>query len=303
MDQPSTSSDRLYLLANQFRSYLGNTRVKEVTLDQEQWTYLEAGDASKPDTVLLLHGLAMSKQTWRSLFPILSQNHRLIAPDIHGLNINLPSQSHHQGIKALTDSILQLIEQLDLKNIHLVGHSLGSTLALNIALQCPERVKSLTMVSISDLNFTASMDSEIAMQGFQAFIESMDYSLYQQYVSSLFFQEPPGMGSFIRRTWRDFDRNREQIICMLKALEMELHNIQSQANQLKCPVMVLTGTQDQVGEQARLFTRTMIPEARWEHVNFCGHVPFLEQPKRFCSLLQHFLTQQQLQTVHPSASQ
>lgn len=291
MHEPVSGTDRLYLLSNQFRSYLGGTRVKQIELDGEQWSYLEAGDAEQSDTIIFLHGLSMSKQHWRSLFPILSQQFHLIAPDIVGMNISLPSQDHHYGFDALSGWLTKLIEELDLDNIHLVGHSLGATLALNTALLQPKRIKSLTMVSLSDFNFSTANDSIAAIRGFQHFVATMDFPLYQQYVNSLFYNEPLGLKPMIRRTWQDIENHKDQLIRMLSELEKELTEIQSQARHLECPVMVMTGMQDNVGEQIRLFTRRMIPNAEWVNVNFCGHVPFLEQPKRFSQLLQKFLSE------------
>ncbi|HSW25202.1 MAG TPA: alpha/beta fold hydrolase, partial [Burkholderiaceae bacterium] len=98
--------------------------------------------------VVLLHSSMGSKGQWRSLVERMRRNHRLIAIDLHGYGASpMPSADrpftlHHEV--RLIESVLQ-VALLPGETFHLVGHSYGAAVALQLARWKPYRLQSLAL--------------------------------------------------------------------------------------------------------------------------------------------------------------
>lgn len=93
--------------------------------------------------LLLLHGTAASTHTWRDVMPLLANRYDVIAVDLpgHGYTERLPSRS--MTLDSLSTALAELLVTLDVKPRHLVGHSAGAAIALDLALHrglAPESV-------------------------------------------------------------------------------------------------------------------------------------------------------------------
>ncbi len=99
--------------------------------------------------VVCLHGSASSSRQWAGLTELLQSHVRVISPDLVGYT---DSSSFKKGQRFSMDdevaNIMQQIETLTGKRngpLHLVAHSYGGAVALQIALEYPERVASLSL--------------------------------------------------------------------------------------------------------------------------------------------------------------
>ncbi len=101
------------------------------------------------EPVVLLHGAGMDRTVWRALQRSLADHgHPVVAPDLpgHGLSAG-PARA---SIADLAEWVALLIAGLDVDRIHLVGHSLGSLVAMEAAARYPDRVRSLVMVAAAE---------------------------------------------------------------------------------------------------------------------------------------------------------
>jgi pimeloyl-ACP methyl ester carboxylesterase len=99
------------------------------------------------EPLIILHGLFGMSDNWVSIGKLLAQSYRVIIPDLrnHG-------QSPHSSIfdyETMTADILELMEDLDLKSAIIMGHSMGGKVAMQFALQYPERTDKLIVVDMS----------------------------------------------------------------------------------------------------------------------------------------------------------
>ena len=123
------------------------TELKYLELNGDRVAYQDVGQGS---VVLLVHGMGGSSQTWREVLPHLSARHRVIAPDLIG---------HGQSDKPRTDYSLgafavwlrDLLDQLGVSRMTLVGHSLGGGVAMQFAHQHPEYIERLVLISSGGL--------------------------------------------------------------------------------------------------------------------------------------------------------
>jgi pimeloyl-ACP methyl ester carboxylesterase len=107
--------------------------------------YYETHGSGRP--LILLHGGLMSSETFGPVIPALvAAGHQVIAPDLQGhgrtADIDRPID-----VRLMAGDIAALIEQLGLDEPDVVGYSLGGGVALQLALQRPELVRRLVLVS------------------------------------------------------------------------------------------------------------------------------------------------------------
>lgn len=99
--------------------------------------------------VVLLHGFPQRASSWDLVAPLLHQRGvRTIAPDQRGYSPGArPTGRKHYTLAKLADDAATLIDQVG-SPVHLVGHDWGAAIAWVVAANHPEKVRSLTAVSV-----------------------------------------------------------------------------------------------------------------------------------------------------------
>ncbi|MBV8675888.1 MAG: alpha/beta fold hydrolase [Planctomycetaceae bacterium] len=105
--------------------------------------YLEHGSGMP---IILLHGNWATCSWWEPVLARLPGDRRGLAYDLRGRGRTFGPDSGY-SIPALADDLRTFVEALGLDAVHLVGHSLGSAVAMQFALDHPARVRSLTAVA------------------------------------------------------------------------------------------------------------------------------------------------------------
>jgi len=101
--------------------------------------------AGKGPTLLFLHG-AGGVPGWLPFFDKLSDRFDLLVPD-HPSFGKSPKPEWLDEIADLAYFYLDVIDELKLKDVHVVGHSMGGWLALEMAIRSQQRMKSLTLLA------------------------------------------------------------------------------------------------------------------------------------------------------------
>ncbi len=105
--------------------------------------YLEQG---RGEPVVLIHGNTSSSVWWEPTLARLGDGYHLIALDLRGRG-DTEGPSAEWTVEMLADDVRGLLKHLGIGPAHLVGHSLGANVALQIALDQPGSVKSLTLLN------------------------------------------------------------------------------------------------------------------------------------------------------------
>jgi len=96
--------------------------------------------------LILLHGFAMYKEFWKWNVKELSKEFRVITLDIRGCGeTDHPAESY--SMEELADDIRALLDYLNLDKTHLGGHSFGGMIAQYFALNYPNRLNKLILMS------------------------------------------------------------------------------------------------------------------------------------------------------------
>ncbi|WP_053057721.1 2-succinyl-6-hydroxy-2,4-cyclohexadiene-1-carboxylate synthase [Rubrobacter aplysinae] len=111
--------------------------------------YLTTGPADAPP-LLLLHGFMGSSSEWEEVADALSEDYRLLIPDLpgHGASTGL-SYPDAYTMQGASNTLLALLDTEDVTRCAVAGYSMGGRLALYLALRHPERVNRLLLESAS----------------------------------------------------------------------------------------------------------------------------------------------------------
>ena len=119
------------------------TRSRFVTTNGIRIHYREWGRGDS--TIVLLHGLYDSSDTWAEIAPLLASRYRIIAPDRRGAGLtDKPSAGY--DYQTLARDVESLIVALKLGRVNLVGHSAGAAVAMTLAADGPEKIRALVLV-------------------------------------------------------------------------------------------------------------------------------------------------------------
>jgi pimeloyl-ACP methyl ester carboxylesterase len=105
--------------------------------------YVEAGEGP---TVILLHSSVSGNREWRTLTAALQDRFRVIAPNLigYGQTRSWPGV-RRQTLADQSRVVLPFVDRTD-GPVHVVGHSFGGTVAMQVALERPERVAGLVLI-------------------------------------------------------------------------------------------------------------------------------------------------------------
>lgn len=97
--------------------------------------------------LVLLHGFGSSLQTWDAWAQGLAATHRVVRIDLPGSGLSPPDPAHDYRDERSLQLLSALLDDLGLKRVSLVGHSMGGRIAWTFAAKFPERINKLVLVA------------------------------------------------------------------------------------------------------------------------------------------------------------
>lgn len=272
--------------------------LKYLDLHGERIAYLDEGSG---EAIVLLHGLAGSSETWRSLIGPLSRKYRVVAPDLlgHG-NSTKPRTDYSLG--ALSVLIRDVLDELGITRATFVGHSLGGGIAMQFVYQHPDYVQRLVLINSGGLGPDVGMLLRLAsLPGAElvlpiiaakrlldpgervwslmrkAGIESPRGEEMWRHYRSL--SDGPTRQAFLR-TVRGVIDHRGQAVSALNRLNTRMN----------FPVMAIWGDRDAMIPVAHAYAAQQIrPDVRVEVLTDVGHFPHAERPGEVAELIEDFI--------------
>jgi pimeloyl-ACP methyl ester carboxylesterase len=111
---------------------------------------LEVEDTGAGTPVLLLHGWPDAANVWRHQVPALAADHyRVLAPDLRGFGgSSRPAEVEAYVAPRMVGDVIGLLDHLSIERAHLVGHDWGAAISWMTAALVPDRVASVTALSV-----------------------------------------------------------------------------------------------------------------------------------------------------------
>jgi pimeloyl-ACP methyl ester carboxylesterase len=132
-----------FLAATSALSGPGRLRFAMVSTRRGRLSTVQAG--SGPPLVAI-HGLGATKGSFLPTVAALSEDHRVIAVDLPGFGDSDKPIGASYDARFFARAIVALLDALELDRAHLIGNSLGGRVALEVALEYPERVERLALL-------------------------------------------------------------------------------------------------------------------------------------------------------------
>jgi pimeloyl-ACP methyl ester carboxylesterase len=217
----------------------------------------------------------------------------------HGFNVlapDLPAHGRSKGaalttVEAMADWLLAVLDAAGVAQAHLIGHSMGSLIALEAAARAPQRAASLALVAtaypmkVSDALLEAAQNDE-----------PRAIDMVNIWSHSSIAQKPswPGPGSYVMNGGLRLKQRIARLGPKLlfhtdfSACNAYANGLQA-AQSVKCPVLFLLGRRDMMtAAKAASALASALPQARRVLVEDCGHELMAEQPDRVLDELFRF---------------
>lgn len=235
--------------------------------------------------MVLLHGVTDSWQSWELLLPHLPADVRAIAIDLRGHGgSDRPRRGYR--IESLAEDVAEVLDRLNLRAVTVVGHSMGSFVAREVAERARDRVAGLVLIGSG-----TRLDNPV-VRGITAELRNMVDSIPLEYVRA--FQEGtvhrPVPAAFMATA---IAKSRSVPAATWRALfeAMLRYDGPDRLGHLDIPVLVLGGIEDQVfsaEDQRALFTT--VRDGQLSLYPGTGHAPHWEVPGLVAADLQRFMT-------------
>jgi pimeloyl-ACP methyl ester carboxylesterase len=259
--------------------------------------YSEEG---KGPPLLLIHGFGASTFTWRFVAPELAKSHRVIAVDLKGFGQSDKPFDGRYSVYDQAELLAQLIEDKDLRDLTLVGHSFGGGVALLLALEANRRLD-------GRITRLVLLDSIAFPQNIPVFFRLLDVPLVSQIGVRMV---PPSVQARVALQIAYFDDSKidpEEIELYAAPLKTAAgkHAIIHSARQIvpediaelseryktiELPTLILWCDHDRIVPlEVGIKLRRTLTNSTLRLVEDCGHMPQEEQPASTLALIKGFI--------------
>ena len=203
------------------------------------------------ESLVLVPSTAFSAEVWKPSQMPLANSTRLILHDPRGCGRTTVTQQVYT-INQMANDIVALLDHLKVESAHLVGHSMGGRIALEMALNFPGRVKSLIMAASG--SGQAARPGPDCIPGLPHWLvirlveKGFEKALREEFCdTSAFFTEdyrkkyPDKVEAFFQLAWATHAKLPEYIHLIIARHNWEATH---RLGDVKCPTLVLIGDND-----------------------------------------------------------
>lgn len=241
-------------------------------------------------TLLILHGLFGTWENWGSQIKKLSERFDIIAADLR----NHGRSPHDDRISypLMAEDVIELMDRLDIEKASVLGHSMGGKVAMQLALDHPDRVEKLIVADIAPVQY--GPHHEDVFKGlFSVDLDSVNSrggadKQMAEHIAS------PGVRSFLLKNLQRDDEGRFDWKMNLPVLHGEYQHISAAPaaqGQYTGPVLFIKGgDSNYLLPQHQEAIKSLFPNAGYKVIEGAGHWLHAEKPVVFNGLVERFLS-------------
>jgi 3-oxoadipate enol-lactonase len=244
-------------------------------------------DLGEGQPIVLLHGHPFSRRMWAPQLESLSDEFRVIAPDLPGYGES-PGRGHVVAMRELADAVLELMDALEVERGLVVGLSMGGLVAMELGLGEPDRVDGLVLAATTAAPVT---DEEAATRrrvadalerdGMLDPVLEMGGKLFGPHAR----RDPALVGSMLTMMLATSPEGAAAAL-RGRAERPPYHEL---LRGLRVPALVVVGDAD-VYSTAEITEQLIdaLPDSEVVRLPGVGHMPNLEEPQRFDDAIRAF---------------
>jgi pimeloyl-ACP methyl ester carboxylesterase len=271
-------------------SWQANGIVKYLPVKSGSIRYLDVGQGQP---LLLIHTLRTQLDYFQKVIPLLPDGYRILAIDLpgHGYS-SIPSGARFDE-PFFRKSVVECIEKLDLRNLILVGESIGGVLALTVSATLPGRINRIFAFNPYDYGDKFGGGIRRGQYGFIIALFSLfggftfETALALKLVLSGGFADPTNLPSsllseFVRVGNQKGYRQAEYLLFKHWRTWLDAKKLYAK---VKVPITLIDSEQDWSYPPEREDRKKYIPDAEFILIATAGHFSALESPKRFTEII------------------
>lgn len=236
-------------------------------------------------TIVLVHGWCINKGYWRYQQEVLSKNYTVVAVDLGGHGQSGRNRNNWT-IEEYSKDVMAVINGLQLKNVILVGHSMGGEIILQTALSLKDKV--IGFIGIDNFkdfttSFTPQQEQEI--KGFFDVLKQSFDTTVEMYTKMALFPKGSADSVSINRVIHSIQES-DSVIAIQTLESLMNFSLKDSAllSQLTIPVNLIVSDYTPTNEeQLKKVCRSGYTIFT---VKGAGHYPMIEKPEQFTELLQ-----------------
>ena len=258
-------------------------QYKVITALDIRTKYLVAGQGTP---VVLVHGAGAGAIAWFPLIDALSGEFSIIAPDVVGYGeSDKPSASYSRYF--FSSWLQAFCDTLGINQFVLVGHSMGGAVSLHFAMDNPDRVSQLVLISPAGIGWSFPIPGLIYAIWFHCF---PSIATSRKLLTHLVYHRNNLDDHFVRYA-RDVCQTPGGSRVVWQGLGRFAIPLQhKQLEGIRQPTLVIWGEDDRIipPSHGLRAVRTM-PNAQLQLVPRAGHIPFFDEPELVSQLILRFL--------------
>jgi 3-oxoadipate enol-lactonase len=250
--------------------------------------FLDLNPKGSP-AVLLLHGLGANSSSWILQFDALVEaGFRPIAPDAPGFGKS-PYDGHGWSIPRVSSVMAELINELNVSPVHVVGISMGGTIAQQLVLDYSHLINKLILVNTFSILRPKRVSGWLYFLQRFLLVHLLGVPTQANFVSKRIF---PG---------EDQQEQRDRLIQQLSEADPRAYraamrslgffNSSKRLREISTPTLVVSSDRDTtVPADSQKFLAEHISSARQVVIQNAGHAVTIDQPEQFNTVMLEFLT-------------
>ena len=265
-----------------------------ITPDKVQLYYEETGQGTP---ILFVHEFASDHRGWEPQLRELGKRHRCIAYSARGYTpSDVPGDPSAYSYRHVMRDAVAVLDYLKIDSAHLIGLSMGGYTSLQVALNHPQRVRSLVLAgtgSGGERWYTEDFHAHSRALGDQFEREGAGAvaATYGHSASRVPFalKDPRGFAEFTARLAEHDPRGSANTSRNFQGGRPSLYDFEAELRKLGVPTLIVVGDEDDRCIEPGLFLKDAIPASGLVIFPKTGHVVNLEEPDLFNALVGDFL--------------
>jgi len=251
---------------------------RTVTVQDIATHIFEAGPPAAPP-LLYVHGIHVGN-LWLDYHNALAQNFHVFAPDIPGFGLT----ERPDWMRDMSDYILffrDLLNELALDQVMLVGHSLGGWMAAELAIWYPERVKKLVLSNAAGIRVKGTPIADIFAMNPQELVAAC----FDNLMAAMPLMPAEFNIDYLLAQYRE--RTTLASLAWNPSYDPKLER---RLARVKCPTLIIWGQNDRLipPVYADAYHR-LIPNSQLVKLDGTGHMPMFEKHQEWSSIICEFL--------------
>ena len=246
--------------------------------------YYEITGQGEP--LLLIHGLGSSTRDWEDMIPFLS-SFQIITLDLRGHGQTSKPRGPYSA-KMFANDIISLLKLLKISSTHVLGISLGGGIALQIAVDYPEYVKSLIVIN---------SNAEVRVDSFKMKMEVFKRKLIVRLVGMRKMGEVLATRLFIKP---EQEEQRKKLIERWAGNDKKAYlasfgaiagwSVKKDLPNIKCPALIVGSDEDYSPSDVKREYTALIPNGKFVEIEDARHAVTAEKPEELSKIVLDFLT-------------